>query len=74
MPTSHLPQDIRTLPIAQRLELAEQIWDSIIEDETQFELSESQKAELDRRLAHHAAAPDRGSSWQDVKIRLLTGE
>jgi putative addiction module component (TIGR02574 family) len=40
-------------------------------DQAQIELTEAQKAELDRRLAEHTAAPDRGSSWQEVKSRLL---
>ncbi|MGO9108301.1 MAG: addiction module protein [Thermoguttaceae bacterium] len=60
------------MPIAQRLDLVEQIWDSIWEDQEQFELTDAQKAELDRRLAAHAAAPDQGVSWQEVKAKLLS--
>ncbi len=71
MPTSTFPLDFRSWPIAQRLELVEQVWDSIIEDGAQPELTEKQKAELDRRLAEHAAAPNRGASWDNVKTRLL---
>jgi putative addiction module component (TIGR02574 family) len=71
MSTSQFSPDFRSLPIAQRLDLVEQIWDSILEDQAQFELTDAQKAELDRRLAEHAAAPDRGASWQEVKARLL---
>ena len=68
---SQLPPEIRIMPLAQRLDLVEQIWDSIYEDQEQFELTDAQKAELDRRLAAHAAAPDRGVSWQEVKANLL---
>jgi putative addiction module component (TIGR02574 family) len=68
---SQLSPEIRTLPIVQRLDLVEQIWDSIYEDQEQFELTEAQKVELDRRLAAHAAAPNRGVSWQEVKTKLL---
>jgi putative addiction module component (TIGR02574 family) len=74
MSTSELSSDFRSLPIAQRLDLVEQIWDSIIKDEAQFELSGEQKAELDRRLAEHVAAPDRGDTWANVKARLLGGK
>ena len=42
------------------LDLVEQIWDSIYEDQEQFELTDAQKAAFDRRLTAHAAAPDRG--------------
>jgi putative addiction module component (TIGR02574 family) len=70
MSTSTIPQDFRSWPLAQRLELVEQVWDSIIEDGAQPEITEEQKAELDRWLAEHAAAPNRGASWEEVKARL----
>jgi putative addiction module component (TIGR02574 family) len=73
MSDTQLLQEIRVLPIAQRLDLVEQIWDGICEDQEQFELTAAQKAELDRRLAAHAAAPERGVSWQEIKAKLLGG-
>ena len=69
---SQLPPEIRIMPLAQRLDLVEQIWDSIYEDQEQFELTDPQKAELDRRLAAHEAEPDRGVPWQEVKAKLPT--
>jgi putative addiction module component (TIGR02574 family) len=74
MSTFQFPSDFHSLPIAQRLDLVEQIWDSIIDDQAHVGLTEAQKAELDRRLAEHAAAPDRGDSWANVKARLLSGD
>jgi len=71
MSSSSLPSEIRQLPIAERVHLVEQIWDSIAEDKGQFQLTEAQKAELDRRLAAQAASPNRGSPWTDVKQRIL---
>jgi putative addiction module component (TIGR02574 family) len=71
MATSPLPPEIRNLPVSERLDLAEQIWDSIIEDEQRFQLSAAQKAELDRRLAAREASPGRGESWEAVRARLL---
>lgn len=71
MSPSQLFPEIRTLPIAQRLDLVEPIWESIYEDQGQFELSAAQKAELDRRIAAHEDEPDRGVSWQEVKTKLL---
>ena len=50
MADSTLPPEIRDLPISERVALVEQIWDSIVEDEASFELTDAQKAELDRRL------------------------
>jgi putative addiction module component (TIGR02574 family) len=71
MPDLTLPPEIRSLPIAQRIDLVEQIWNSIVEDERAFELTPAQQAELDRRIAAHDAAPERGKPWEDVKRRLL---
>jgi putative addiction module component (TIGR02574 family) len=66
-----LPPEIRSLPIPERFHLVEQIWDSIIEDEGQFELSDELKAELDRRIDADDANPGRGEPWEVVKRRLL---
>jgi putative addiction module component (TIGR02574 family) len=65
-----LPAEIRQLPVPERIDLVERIWDSIVEDQSRFELTDAQKAELDRRLAAHEEAPDRGASWDEVKTRL----
>ena len=69
---SSLPSEIRSLPIPERVHLVEQIWDSIVEDEQSIELTDLQKAELDRRVAAHEASPNRGKPWEEVKKRLLS--
>ncbi len=66
-----LPPEIRFMPVPDRLILVEQIWDSIAEDQEQIELTDAQKAELDRRLDADDASPGRGESWDVVKKRLL---
>ena len=65
-----LPPEIRSLPVPDRLDLVEQIWDSIAENQEQLELSDEHKAELDRRLAAHEADPESGSTWEEVEQRL----
>jgi putative addiction module component (TIGR02574 family) len=71
MPQSPLPSEIRNLPVPERVALVEQIWDSIVEDESQFQLTDAQKAELDRRLAQRASSATRGAEWAEVKKRIL---
>ena len=71
MASSSLPPEIRDLSIPERVHLVEQIWDSIVEDEQAFRLTDAQTAELDRRIAAHEASPNRGKPWDDVKKRLL---
>jgi putative addiction module component (TIGR02574 family) len=67
---SSVPADLRCLPVADRISLVEALWDSIADDQNQLELTDAQKAELDRRLAareHRSAA----SPWSEVKRRIL---
>ena len=71
MTYSTLPPGIRELPVPERVALVEQIWDSIVEDEATFELTDAQKRELDRRLAERAASRSRGSEWAEAKRGIL---
>ncbi|MEX0866210.1 MAG: addiction module protein [Pirellulales bacterium] len=66
-----LPPEIRNMSVPDRVALVEQIWNSVAEDESQFQLTDAQKAELDRRLALREACKDRGSDWSEVKLRIL---
>ena len=43
MSQSSLPSEILKLSIPQRVHLVEQIWDSIVDEEHSFELSEAKK-------------------------------
>jgi putative addiction module component (TIGR02574 family) len=42
--------NLRTLPIVERIQLVEDIWDSIASDQAALSLTDEQRAELDRRL------------------------
>jgi len=63
--------DVLELPVADRLRLVEAIWDSIAECPEQLELSEAQRAELDRRLEAWRENPEAGSPWQEFKTKIL---
>ncbi len=63
--------DYRHLSVAERLELVEQIWDSIAADADTLPLSESERQLLDERLADLEANPDAGSPWPEVRARIL---
>jgi putative addiction module component (TIGR02574 family) len=60
------------LSVEERLQLVEDLWDSIEADtrDKPFELSDEEKAELDRRLAEHEANPESALRWEDVRARL----
>jgi putative addiction module component (TIGR02574 family) len=61
---------IDRLTLAERIELVENIWDSIAAEAEQMPLTVSQKEDLAIRLAEYEANPTEGSSWEDVKARL----
>ena len=61
---------IDRLSVAERILLVEEIWDGIAEDAEAVPLTETQKQDLQSRLAACEANPKAGSSWEDVKARL----
>jgi putative addiction module component (TIGR02574 family) len=63
--------DLLGLPVSERLQLVEDLWDSIAEVPEAIALSENQRTELDRRLAAYHEAPEAGSPWNEVKERIL---
>ena len=51
---------LRELPIEQRMQLVEDLWDSIAADQKTLPLTDWQRAELDRRLDAYTADGNRG--------------
>lgn len=72
MSKATLRDEIRTLSLAERLELVEELWDGIAaECEHQpFPLTDDQRADLERRLAEADADPAGGAHWQEVLERV----
>lgn len=65
------PAEIATLPIQHRIQLVEDIWDSIADQADAVTVPDWHKQELDKRLADHRETPNEGSSWDQVKKRIL---
>lgn len=62
----------RKLPISARIQLAQEIWDSVAEETpSPFQLSPEERAELDRRLAEHRADPASSIAWEVVRAELM---
>ena len=62
---------IDRLTLAERLALVQEIWDSIAEEVEKAPLTESQRQEIDRRLAAHEANPQAAVSWEQVQADAL---
>lgn len=63
-------EELRKLPIEERLQLLEAIWRSIEEDSVSTELSEEAKHELERRWAEFQADPTTAIDWEDLRRTL----
>jgi len=64
--------DILNLSISERIQLVQDIWDSIAEVPDSVPLTDEQKAELDRRLDAYHRDPEVGSPWSVVRERLTS--
>jgi putative addiction module component (TIGR02574 family) len=62
--------DVLSLSVAERIQLVEDIWDTIAAVPEELGLSDEQKAELDRRLDAYHRDPDGGSPWAVVRERI----
>ncbi len=66
--------DIEQLSVAERIQLAEDIWDTIAAAPEQVTVTPAQQNELDRRVEAYRQNPQAGASWQEVKDKLSTRE
>ena len=62
--------NIRDLSIAERIQLVGEIWDSIAEEGAEFELTDAQSDEIDRRLESLRANPAQVVSWEEIVERV----
>ena len=63
--------EILEMSVAERIQLVEDIWDSIAAVPETLPLTDDQRQELDRRLALHTQNPNEGIPWDELKERLL---
>jgi putative addiction module component (TIGR02574 family) len=59
--------EILQLSVAERIQIVEDIWDSISTSPEDLALSETEKAELDKRLESYKQQPNEGIEWETLK-------
>ena len=64
--------DIQSLSVPERIQVVEDIWDSIACEPNRIPLTEAQKEELDTRLEAYYKDERTGSTWVRVKDRILS--
>ena len=63
--------DSLSLSIPERIQLVEDIWDTIAAEAESVELTEDEKRIIDERLEAYHRNPDLGSPWEDVFNRIM---
>jgi putative addiction module component (TIGR02574 family) len=70
MSASEILEAAKALPQEERIKLAQDFWEIIVEDGYDPDLAPEQAAELDRRLAEFEANPHEGIPWEQVEAEL----
>jgi putative addiction module component (TIGR02574 family) len=65
--------NVLELPLQERIQLVELIWESIAAVPEAIEVTPQLKAELNARLADFEREPEAGYSWDQVKAQLKDG-
>jgi putative addiction module component (TIGR02574 family) len=65
--------ELKTLPVAERLQLVEALWDSIAAENQNIPLPASQRNELRRRRAAYLKNPSGGVTWPELKAKIQKG-
>ena len=62
--------EILQLSVAERIQIVEDIWDSILESPQSLTLSDAETAQLDKRLESYNQNPNEGIEWETLKKNL----
>ena len=60
------------LSCAERLQLVEALWDSIVQEDADLPVSEEKREELRRRRERFLEHPSSGRTWEQVKHHART--
>jgi putative addiction module component (TIGR02574 family) len=63
--------DTMSLSIPERIQLVEDIWDTISAEADAIELTEEEKKIIDDRLDAYHRDPESGSPWEDIYKRIV---
>jgi putative addiction module component (TIGR02574 family) len=64
---AELLETAKALPLPERVELVEALWESIVAEGYEPPLTDAQAAELDRRLEAHRRNPTDVIRWEQIK-------
>ena len=70
MSATELYEQVKNLPLAERIELAHRLCEDIAEEQNEPDLTSAQRAELDRRAERALAHSDRCRPLEDVILDI----
>lgn len=65
-------EDAKRLPLSERVELIDALWESIVAEGYEPSLTAEQAEELDRRLEAHHRNPEDVVSWDSIRADLTS--
>lgn len=68
--STRLLDEVKNLPLSQRIELIEILWESIAREGYEPELTSAQAEELDQRLTAHHQDPNDVIPWESIRSEL----
>ena len=63
--------ELRALSPADKLALVTELWDDLASNPEDIPVTPAQIAEVEWRLEEYRKNPDVGSTWEEVKARIL---
>jgi putative addiction module component, TIGR02574 family len=63
--------DLERLTIGERLQLIEQVWDSLRRGAPVLQMSQDERAVIEARRAEHRENPGAAVAWDSVRAELL---
>ena len=63
--------EVESWPMDDRIRLVRDVWDRLVDQGYEPELTEEMKAELDRRIEEMDRNPESGGPWEEIKARIL---
>jgi len=74
-PMSQSNREFLNLSVAERIQLAEDIWDSIaVESPSALILTSEQREEIQQRIQAHDLNPGDAISWEQTRSELFLGK
>jgi putative addiction module component (TIGR02574 family) len=67
-------EDTLEMSVADRIKLAQDIWDTVAADSGPVPVSEAERQEIERRLDEHERDPHATIPWAEVKKQILGGK